>query len=67
MRWSVWNFLFTLCKNRCRHTMCKAHDQFLNFAYVDLLNHKDFLQVIKIDRKDTLFLKWDWNWVVKTL
>jgi len=37
--------------------MCKAHDQFLNFAYVDLLNHKDFLQVIKIDRKDTLFLK----------
>jgi len=37
--------------------MRKAHDQFLNFAYVDLSDHEDFLQVIEIDRKDTLFSK----------
>ncbi len=67
MRWSVWDFLFTLCENHHQHTMRKAHDQFLNFAYVDLSDHKDFLQVIEIDRKDTLFSKWDWNWVAKTL
>ncbi len=67
MRWSVRDFLFTLCENHRRHTMCKAHDQFLNFAYVDLSDHKDFSQVIEIDRKDTLFSKWDWDWVMKTL
>jgi len=26
MRWFVRSFLFTLCENRCWHTMCKAHD-----------------------------------------
>ena len=67
MRWSVRDFLFTLCKNRRWHTMRKAHDQFLNFAYVDLSDHEDFSQVIEIDRRNILFSKWDWNWVVKTL
>ena len=67
MRWSVWDFLFTLCENHHQHTMCKAHDQFLNFAYVDLSDCKDFLQVIEINRKNTLFSKWDWNWIMKTL
>ncbi len=67
MRLSVRDFLFTLCKNRHRHIICKAHNQFLNFAYVDLSNHEDFSQVIEIDRKNTLFSKWDWNWVVKTV
>lgn len=47
--------------------MHKAHDQFLNFAYVNLSNHEDFSQVIEIDRRDTLFSKWGWNWVAKTL
>ncbi len=61
MRWSVWDFLFTLCENHHWHTMCKAHDQFLNFAYVDLLKYEDFSQVIEINRRDTLFLKWDWD------
>jgi hypothetical protein len=37
--------------------MCKAHDQFLNFAYIDLSNHEDFLQFIEIDRRNALFLK----------
>jgi len=37
--------------------MCKAHGQFLNFAYVDLSDYEDFLQVIEIDRRDTLFSK----------
>jgi len=37
--------------------MCKAHDQFLNFAYVDLSDHENFSQVIEIDRRNTLFLK----------
>jgi len=37
--------------------MRKAHDQFLNFAYVDLSDHEDFSQVIEIDRRNILFSK----------
>jgi hypothetical protein len=37
--------------------MCKAHDQFLNFAYINLSDHEDFSQFIEIDKRNALFSK----------
>ena len=63
--WTSKKYLFILIQNRENHKIRNAQVNFLNFAYIELIQNKNFLQFLNSQRK-TYFLQCrDWDWITK--
>lgn len=65
--WTLKNFLTSLHRQRQHHSMRRAHEQFLDFAYQNLVREKNFEKIIDKQRENVLFLAFEWSRAVKSL
>lgn len=66
-RWSIRDLLAAMMQYRHKHRIRRMQQQFLEYAYVELMRDKNFEEYVGSERKQAILRSQGWKWVKDSL